>query len=100
MEQDAGENSSQMSNVIAFGKRPKPTYPGSDEPTPKFVLEIYERPDGFDWHVLADDPISEDKLSDFLGDMFFTLNPDVVPEPGIFRRAATFIRNLFHGGGK
>lgn len=81
--------------IIQF--KPKASYPGADEPQPKFVIEVYDQPTGFDWHVLSDDEISEDELSDFLGDMFFALNPDVEPEPGIFRRAAAFIRNLFHG---
>lgn len=83
--------------IIQFGKRPEASYPGIDETTPKFVIEIYDRPgsDGFDWNVLADEPVSEDDLSDYLGDMFFTLNPDVVPEPGIFTRLKTFTRNLF-----
>ena len=85
--------------IIEF--KPKATYPG-DTPNPKFVLEIYDHPggNGFEWHVRSDDPIDEGQLSDYLGDMFFTLNPDVVPEPGIFRRVATFIRDFFHGGGK
>ena len=89
-----------MTNVIQFGKRPKATYPTPDEPTPKFVLEIYDRPDGagFDWAVLSDEPIDEDQLSDYLGDMFFTLNPDVVPEPGIFSRLKSFLSNLISKG--
>lgn len=86
-------------NVIQFGKRPKATYP-TDEPTPRFTLEIYDHPDGsgFDWTVLSDEPIDEDELSDFLGDMFFTLNPDVVPPPGILDRIQTFFRNLISKG--
>lgn len=86
--------------IIEF--KTKAIYPGNEDPQPRFVLEIFDKPDGsgFDWHVLADEPIGEDELSDYLGDMFFTLNPDVIPEPGIFRRVATFIRNLFHGGSK
>lgn len=87
-----------MTNVVEFKPRqPKPSYPGSDEPQPRFVIEIYDHPDGFDWHVLSDDEIGEDELSDYLGNMFFALNPDVEPEPGILNRAATFIRNLLSG---
>lgn len=84
-----------MTNVIQFGKKPKAAYP--DDPTPRFVLEIYDRPgeNGFDWAVLSDEPIDEDQLSDYLGDMFFTLNPDVVPEPSIFRRVSAFLSNFF-----
>lgn len=81
--------------IIEFKTRA--TYPGSEDPQPKFVIEIYELPGGkgFDWHVHADDPISEAELSGYLGDMFLVLNPGLEPEEGIFRRAATFIRNLF-----
>ena len=81
--------------IIEF--KTKATYPGNEDPQPRFVLEIFDKPDGsgFDWHVLADEPIGEDELSDYLGDMFFALNPDVIPEPGIFLRAYTFLLNLF-----
>ena len=87
-----------MTNVIEF--RPRAQYPGNGDPQPRFVLEIYDRPDGagFDWAVLSDDPISEAQLSDYLGDMFFTLNPDVAPEPGIFSRLKSFLSNLISKG--
>ncbi len=86
-----------MTNVVPFSKKPVATYPGSDDPQPRFILEIYDRTDGsgFDWHVLSDDEIGEDELSDFLGDMFFALNPDVEPEPGILSRLKSFLTNLF-----
>lgn len=84
--------------IIEF--KTKAIYPGNEDPQPRFVLEIFDKPDGsgFDWHVLADEPISEDQLSDYLGDMFFTLNPDVVPEPGIFSRLKSFLSNLISKG--
>ena len=75
--------------IIEF--KNKAAYPGS-APQPRFVIEIYDLPDGgFDWDVLADNEISEDELSDYLGDMFFTLNPDAAEEPGIFTRILAFI---------
>lgn len=84
--------------IIEF--KTKAIYPGNEDPQPRFVLEIFDKPDGsgFDWHVLADEPIGEDELSDYLGDMFFTLNPDVVPEPGIFSRLKSFLSNLISKG--
>ena len=87
-----------MSNVIEF--RPRTQYPGNEEPQPRFVLEIYDHPDGagFDWAVLSDEPIDEDQLSDYLGDMFFTLNPETVPGPGIFSRLKSFLSNLISKG--
>lgn len=88
-----------MTNVIEFRKRP--TYPGDAEPLePDVTIFIYERPDknGFDW-IVTDEGVSLSKetLSDYLGDMFLSLNPDEEP-PSIFQRARAFFRTLFHKG--
>lgn len=86
-----------MSNVIQF--RSKARYPSAPDEEPTFTIDIYERPEhgGFDWVVTGDgDPPTREQLSDYLGDMFLSLHPEVDEDRGIFQRAAAFFSNIFH----
>jgi hypothetical protein len=74
-------------NVIQFTPKPKPPE------DPIFTIAIYKGDqNGFSWIVASADATTQpdaQQLSNYLGDMFFALNPRAQP-PGILERLSAF----------